>query len=282
MFFIIELVKFKSLVHSIKMMEFPSQKNRDLITMLFDISRAMGDNDHGTIRPLLEELHLTLGLEPVIPHRHDLVDQIAVELDDHRDGKGQAGLHARGIFPHGLSKVRTQLRKLLNEGDFVLEAPIVNPADEIEVIQSGELFLKRPSKGNGPRNSHSANDFSPIRTLSAADEPDQGRFPCSVTPQNPDFLSSPDIKMDMIQYHPLPSQHRIALHNILDPNHTILFVFLRLMLDVPADFPKGQHRYKQEADRPDDNVSRVVVRSELATEVPIPNTLASMNHWNQK
>ena len=77
---------------------------------------------------------MTFLMEPRVANREDLIDQIAVKLDRHRQGKREPRAHARGVGLHRLPEIGAELGELLNEGDGPIDIGAIDATDETQVV----------------------------------------------------------------------------------------------------------------------------------------------------
>ena len=75
--------------------EFSSHHDAGIVAVGFDEVGVVGDHDHRAVAAFLEEFDLAALAESVVADGNDFVDEVAVEFDDHREGEGEAGAHAR-------------------------------------------------------------------------------------------------------------------------------------------------------------------------------------------
>ena len=115
------VVEGKAFFDVIEFVQASPQQNHGVVAVGFDEIRAVGDHDHGSVAAFFEELDLAALAKAIIADGDDLVHEVAIELDDHREGKGEAGGHAGGVAFYRLAQVAAQLGELTHEGDLVFE-----------------------------------------------------------------------------------------------------------------------------------------------------------------
>jgi hypothetical protein len=195
--------------------------HRGVVTVIFDEARAMGDDDHGLVSALLEEFDLTPCREASVTNRHDLIDEIAVEVDDHGEGEGQSGAHPGRVKAHGLTEVFTQFGKVLDVVKFVFEGYSIDPTDEAEVVQAGQMSLKTTGKGQGPRDAHVAADEAFGRGLRSAEKPDQGGLPAAITAEHAKTLPAMHGKVHPVEHGVVAGLQRIALGDVVEEDQGV-------------------------------------------------------------
>jgi hypothetical protein len=134
----------------------PIHQHHRILTVLSDEVWIMGDDHLPPISALFKKLILTLCRKTTVPHRRDLIDEIAVEFDNHRDRKGQPGAHSRGITDQRLPQIDSEFRELLDELNLILKRHIVDPADQTQIIETREIIVKGITKCDRPRHLHRA------------------------------------------------------------------------------------------------------------------------------
>jgi len=147
--------------------EFAFDHDAGVVAVGFDEVGVVGDDDHRAVAALFEEFDLAAFVKALVADGDDFVDEVAVELDDHRESKGKTGAHARGVAFDGFSEVWAELGELLDEGDFVLGGRVVDATDEAEIVESSEGTLEAAGEGERPGDAHGAGDGAGGGTLGA-------------------------------------------------------------------------------------------------------------------
>ena len=212
-------VEGQALIDRIEVVHLPIHQDHGILAMLADEVWIMGDNHLSPVGPLLEELIVTLGVEPAVPYRRDLIDQITVELDNHRDCEGQTGPHPRRVLDNVFAQVDPQLRELLHEVHLILERHIIDPADQTHVIVTRQMIVKGITQRDRPRHLHVADDLARGGPLRSAQQTDQCRLAGTVTTKDPELLARFDQEIDPVQDRPLTPMDGVTLSDVLKLNH---------------------------------------------------------------
>jgi len=213
------MIEFVSFVEVIKPMKHSLDQDPEVGACVADLVLVVGDDDEGAVGSLHHELLMALLTKASIPHGHDLVDEVAVELDGHGDGKRQSGHHPGRVGSNWLLKVAAKLGEVLDEGDLVLDRLAVDSANELEVIESGQLSLEGPAKGERPGEAHAAYDLTARGCLRSSDEAYEGGLTRSVSPKKADLLAPLDPKGDAVEDRALPSPNGVLLRNFPEIDH---------------------------------------------------------------
>ncbi len=215
----VAVVKVVSLVEVFESMKHSLNQHSKMRAGIADLVLVVRDDDKGAVGSLDHQLLVAFFGETAVSHGHDLVDQVAVELDGHGDGKCQPGHHPGGVGADWLLKVASQLGEVLNEGDLVLDGLAVDTADEFEIIKARQLALKGPSKGQRPGKAHSSDDLTASRCFRSSDEANEGGLPGTIAPQKPDLLSPLDPEGDPVEHRTLPSPNGIFFRHFSEIDH---------------------------------------------------------------
>ena len=130
--------------------EFSFDHDAGVVAVGLDEIRVVGDDDHRAVATLFKEFDLAAFVKALVADGDDFVDEVAIELDDHREGEGESGAHAGGVALHRLAQVGSELGELLDEGDLVFGGGVVDAADEAEVVEAGEGALESAAEGERP------------------------------------------------------------------------------------------------------------------------------------
>jgi len=203
---VVEVVSLSEVFESVK---HSLDQNTKVGAGIANLVLVVRDDDKGAVGSLDHQLLAAFLGEATVSHGHDLVDQVAVELDGHGDGKGQSCLHPGGVSPDRLPEVSAQLGEVLDEGYLVLDRLAVDPANELEVIESCQLSLKGPAEGERPGEAHSTVDLTARWCFRSADESDEGGFARSIATQKPYLLPALDPEGDPVEDRALTSTNGI-------------------------------------------------------------------------
>jgi len=190
--------------------------HRSILTVLFDEGGLVRDNDHGLVAALLEKFRLAFVAKARITHSHNFVNEVAVEVDHHGKGEGQASPHARGVKLDRFSHILAQLGKIFHVVELVFKRHIVDAANETEIVESGEVSLKTPGKGQGPGDAHIAADESLGGWFYTADQSHQRRFAAAVAPEDAHALAAMDGEIHLVKHGMLAAVQRIALGDVVE------------------------------------------------------------------
>ena len=135
------VIELKALFDSWKGVKFAAVHHDGIIAMGTNKVWLVRNNDHGAVRAFFKKLVLATLPESVIAYGHDFIDQITIKLDGHRESKGEPGAHARRIGFDRLIEIATQLRKILNIRDLILNRSVIYSANESEIIQTRQGTL---------------------------------------------------------------------------------------------------------------------------------------------
>ena len=215
------VVERESLIHGGKEMQLSFDDHPSIVAVGFNKICTMGHNDHGSISALFEELDLAAFVKALVADGDNFVDQVTIELNDHRKREGKSSAHAGGVALHGLAQVGTKLGELLDKRDFVFGGGIVNPADEAQIIQTCERPLKAAAKGERPRDPHRASHRPRSGTLGSTNKSDEGGFATAVTAEYADFFSATHPQVNVVQDDPIATVNGVALINVRKLNHGI-------------------------------------------------------------
>src|SRR5438105_1291382 len=189
-------------------------------TMLTDVVSLVRDDDHRPVAPFLEQLAPAFLVEARVAHGDDFVDQEAVKLDGHRDGKGKARTHARGVGLHGLAEVLAELGELLDERPGGVEIRPVDSADEAYVVQAREASLECAAEGKGPGDGHLAGHATAVGELRATDDADERGFSGTVSAQDAELVALADFHADAVQDGVGAGARAVALDDVLQADHS--------------------------------------------------------------
>ena len=212
-------VEFEAIGNFRELMQATTQENADMCAMAFNKLGAVGDHDHGPVFPLLKQFDLTTLAKAIVAHGDHLIDEKAIELDDHRQGKGQAGSHTGRIRLHRLVQIAAQLGEILNEGNFVFDRGIIDAANEAQVVHAGKGALKAACEGQWPGNFHGPADRATGRVLHTTEQADERGFSASVPAEDAELFARHHPKADILQNRPLSPVNRVALGDIGNFNH---------------------------------------------------------------
>lgn len=147
--------------------EFAFDHDASVVAMGFDEIGVVRDDDHRAVAALFKKFELAALAEAIVADGYNFIDEVTIELNDHGEGKGEAGAHAGGVAFNGLAQVGTKLGELLNKRDFVFGGGVVNATDEAEVVETGEGTLESAAEGKRPGDEHGAGDGAGGGTLGA-------------------------------------------------------------------------------------------------------------------
>ena len=266
------MIEVVSFVKVIKPMKHSLYQDPEVGAGVADLVLVVRDDDESAVGPLDHELFAALLGEAVIPHGHHLVDEVAVELNGHGDGKSQLSHHPGGIGPHRFPEVASQLGEVLDEGDLVLDRLAVDTADELEVIESGQLSLKSSPECQRPGETHPANDRPARRGLPSTDQSDEGGLARSVASQEADLLPALDPKGDPVEDRALASTNGILLCDFPKLNHPCANSSV-IGLGVALDRSHLEKPEKNQNCTDKILVGEVVIWGELVTEITSTETL---------
>ena len=199
--------------------EFAAIQDHGVVAMGADEVGLVGDDDHGSVVAFLKKLVLAAGLEAVVAHGDDFVDEVAIELDAHGEREGEAGAHAGGISLDRLVEVAAEFGKILHIGDLVADGGVVDAANEAEVVHAGERALKSSGEGEGPGDAHAAENFPAGGPLCAADDANECGFAGTVAAEDADFFAGADAEVDIVEHGALPAVHGVALGDVSQLDH---------------------------------------------------------------
>ena len=94
---------------TVKLLKIDQDQYGRTVTVLTHIAWVVRDDDHGPVFALFKQLNAAFLMKTAIAHSHDFVDQEAVKLHHHADGKSQAGAHASGIAFDRFAQVAAEL-----------------------------------------------------------------------------------------------------------------------------------------------------------------------------
>ena len=96
-------------------MQYSLSKHTESVTVLANVVRLVRHDDHGPVLTLFKQFKLTLLVKARIAYGNDFVNQEAVELNRHGNGKGETGTHAGRISLDWLPYVFPKLGEIPQE-----------------------------------------------------------------------------------------------------------------------------------------------------------------------
>ena len=122
-------------------------------------------------------------LKPRSADCRDLVDEVDVEADAHRDAEREPRLHARRVSPHRLVQVRAELGEAGDEVEQIALVRAVDPRHESGVLGASQRAVEAAREAERPGDAAPPDHPPAIGSGGAGDQAQEGRLARSVPAQ---------------------------------------------------------------------------------------------------
>ena len=146
-----------------------------------------------------------------IAHRQAFVNEKTVELDGHRQRKGQAHRHAHGIVLHRFAQVDAELGELLDKGHQRLPVLAIDAADEFQVVEAGQVGLESARESQRPAHAHATFDAPAGGPFGAAEQADERALAGAIAAQDAHVAAALQVEAQMVQHLPAPEAGAVGL-----------------------------------------------------------------------